>query len=917
MPTYSSDRDVLLACLDSVRDQLYSNWEICVCDDASPETHVRETLQAYAANELRLRWTVAEQNLNISGASNLAADLATGQVIALLDHDDLLHPHALAELAICYAENPSADIVYSDDDKIDMDGRRYDPQFKPDWSPVLLLSFMYFSHLFSFRRELFQKVGGFRLGFEGSQDYDLALRMSELARQVHHIPRVLYHWRAAPGSTALSADTKPESFERGRRAVQDAFDRRGIKAEAIHPDWASRARVGIFEPHFPDRGPSVCIIVPTRNKVDLLRVCLESLKKTTYENYEVLVIDNDSDEPETLDYLNSIPYRVMRISSPAEGFSFSYLNNVAAGATEADFLLLLNNDTAVRAPRWLSQMVGYGQMQDVGAVGARLLYEDGRLQHAGITHGLHEGMAGHSFKLLPAHEHGYLSLALTSRECAGVTAACMLTRRVLYKALGGLDDVRFRVAYNDVDYCYRVIDAGFSCIQCGSAELFHYEGKTRGFSDNPTEERDMRRKYRTRKDPFYNPNLSLSNEWFEVARVHPRLTRATPPKTAFVSHNLNHEGAPNSLFELAVGLHRRGEIDAVCLSPRDGPLAANYRDEGLGVGFLENPVREFPAGNEFDARLRRLGQSLLYTGIEVVVANTAEMFWVVLAARTVGIPVIWIIRESEPWQTYYNQFPRHLADLAYDAFSYPYKIVFVAQATLEAWRPMDYLHSFTLIRNGLDVRRLAGLLGGDRSEARQVMYAGEQDCVFTCVGTVCDRKGQIDLVRAFSRLPGALARRAKVFIVGDRPSDYSNIMHVEIAALPADRRDRVVVIGETEKAKTFFRGADVFVCASRVESYPRVTLEAMAAGLPIITTGVWGILEQVRANYNALIYEPADIETLAVHMATMISEPKTRSLFAARALPVFESLPDFDYMCDSYAMLIHQAVGSREPNSSG
>lgn len=912
MPCYQSDRRLLVQAIESVRTQLYENWELCICDDFSSNLEISSLLSRYSKVEARIKWVRSPKNLNISGASNLAAGLATGDVIALLDHDDTLTRHALAEVAICYAKHPKADIVYSDDDKLNMSNQRYAPQFKPGWSPVLLLSFMYISHLFSFRRSLFEQVGGFRSEFDGAQDFDLALRLAENARQVERIPRVLYHWRAVENSTAASADTKPEAFERGRRAVQEALDRRGINAHAVLPDYAVAARVGMFDLVFPDEGPSVTVLVPTRNKLDLLRPCIESLRRTTYANYRVLILDNDSDDAETLTYIHSCGAEVLRVTSPPEGFSFSHLINAGVRAVDSEYVLFLNNDTEVRTPHWLSQMIGYAQMPGVGAVGARLLYADGLIQHAGITHGLHEGMAGHACKLLPSYDHGYLGLARASREVAGVTAACLLTPRQLFLDFDGLDQAEFRVSYNDVDYCYRLVDAGYRCIQCNSAELFHYEGRTRGFGDNPAEERAMRRKYHGRIDRWYNPNLALDHEQFGIARTHVARPRHEPLRVVFASHNYNHEGAPNSLFELSTGLKTARRLHPIVISPQEGPLLERYQREGVDASVIAHPLAGWPTGEELEASLRRLGQAFLYAGADVVVANTAEAFWAVEAAHRAGLPAIWIIRESEPWQTYYAQLPPQLAALGYAAFQHCYRVVFVSRSTMEAWQPLNDRNAFTLIRNGLDTAKLIQSFQGlDRGEARTMMAVPDAEtCVFTCLGTVAERKGQIDLVRAFACLPLKAALQAAVYIVGDRPSAYSEQLHREVGALDPERRKRVRIVPETDLARSYLVGSDVFICTSRVESYPRVTLEAMAAGLPLLTTPVWGIREQVRPDYNASLYEPGDVTRLADLMMEMIELPERRQLFASRSVPVFESLPDFPYMRDRYGDIIEQAVGS-------
>lgn len=535
-PVYNTDPRLFEEMVQSVTSQIYQDWELCLVDDCSPAAHVEPMLAEAAAKDPRIRMMRLPLNGGISAATNAGVQMASGEVVAFLDHDDVITPDCLAEIALYFADHADADLVYSDDDKIDMEGTPYAPQFKPDWSPVLLLSFMYMAHILSVRRSLFLDLGGFRTPFDGAQDFDFVLRAAEHARHIGHIPKVLYHWRAAPGSTATSADAKPESFEAGRRAVEEALVRRGLSdARAVHPEWAALGRCGMYEVEFPDTGPSVTIVIPTHNQAALLRTCVESLHATSYQNYEILIVDNDSNDPDCLAYLKDLrdhhDVRVAKISSVNGTFSYANLNNQAVlNHCDSDFVLLLNNDTKVISPKWLSQMVGYARMPDVGAVGARLYFEDGTIQHAGIVHGYHGGLVGHAFRNAQPHDWGYMGFIRASREYSGVTAACMLTPRAVFEALGGLDEVNFAVAYNDVDYCYRLVQSGRSCIYCSTAELFHFEGRTRGFVDNPQEQVSFRRLYGNWVDRWYNPNLSLENERFEpaVTRTESRRHRPAP-----------------------------------------------------------------------------------------------------------------------------------------------------------------------------------------------------------------------------------------------------------------------------------------------------------------------------------------------------------------------------------------------------
>jgi GT2 family glycosyltransferase len=912
MPVFQPPEGFLEIAVQSVLAQRYANWELCIADDASPSASVRQRLESLAARDSRIRLNYRTRNGNISAATNTAASLATGDFLLFLDQDDELHTDCLAEIAIRLADSGDADLAYTDDDKIDAYGRHYDPQFKPDWSPELLLAYMYMSHAFVVRRALFDSLGGFREGFEGSQDYDFALRATERARVVLHIPRILYHWRALPGSTAMSADAKPRSLDVGLQAVAEALSRRGIEATACQPDWAVKGRLGIYSHIFPDEGPSVTIIIPTRNHHLILDRCLKSLEKTTYRNYVIFVVDNDSDESESRRYLERLPHRVARIGNPGSSFNFAHINNRAAELADSEYVLFLNNDTEVIEPRWLSQMMGYARFPDVGAVGARLIFPDGRIQHAGIVHGLYQGMAGPAFKLVPSSDNGYLSYARVVRNYMAVTAACLLTPRSLFLGQGGFDSEHFSVAYNDVDYCYRLVGAGYRCVYCPDAELRHHENYSRGSRDDPREEAEFRRRYRAMVDPWYNPNLSLDNERFEIEPRRVVLHQVARFRAAMFSHNLSMEGAPNSMFELTVGLRDAGVIDPVVFSPEDGPLRESYERAGIRVEIVQSPIADVYTEKAYDVRIQELARRISEQEAELVYANTLLTFAAIDAARHVGLPALWNPRESESWREYYSFLPAPLARRAFRCFEYPYRVIFVAEATRRAWEIFETRHNFAVIHNGLKLDRLEQ----QRSEwsyeaARAALGVRDDDVCLLLLGTVCERKGQLDLVRALAHLDSKSINRIRCYLVGDRPGPYSKQLHLEVEALPELIRGRIDVVPETKATGLFYSAADVFVCTSRVESFPRVVLEAMAYGLPVVTTPVFGIAEQVRERVNAMFYNPRDAAALAARLQEIVANDDLRRRLAERSRPMLDRLNSFEEMTVSYAALFRGAYLSR------
>lgn len=919
-PVYNTDPELLEELIEAVRSQIYENWELCLINDASPAPEIAQLLDRFATSDRRIRVKHLKKNGGISVATNAGVQIATGEVVAFLDHDDLITRDCLAELAIYYADNSEADIVYSDDDKIDLAGNRYAPQFKPDWAPTLLLSWMYFSHVFSVRKTLFQRIGGFRSEFDGSQDYDFALRAVEEARHIGHIPKILYHWRATEGSTASSGAAKPESMERGRRAVQEALKRRGLRgAKAFHPDWAKQANVGMFDVVFPDEGPSVTLIIPTKDKLPLISNCIASLKRTTYRNFEVLIVDNQSEQEATREYLEAVDgtdnIRVVRIASPPDGFSFAHLNNEAVRQCASDYVLFLNNDTEVISPNWLSQMVGYARMEGVGAVGARLYFEDGTLQHAGIVHGYHEGLVGHAFRGLPPHDWGYLGFVRSSREYSGVTAACLLTPRTLFQELGGFDEENFAVAYNDVDYCYRVVKSGQTCVYCASAELWHYEGKTRGFHDNPVERLNFRRLYGDWHDRWYNPNLSLENERFEIESARPQSASAKPVRLIAVTHNLNNEGAPTTLMDLVCGLAGRGLISPLVLSPRDGPLRQHYEAAGIKVIILEGLMHGVKDADTHLVGLAGVGTLLRALGAEVVLANTLQTYWAIKGAKLGGVPSIWAQHESEPWQTYFDYLPQDMRGTAYEAFADAYRVLYVAEATRRSWRPVETRRNFKVIRHGIPLDRLEEEVGRwTRRRAHKKLGISGDTFVLSVVGTVCRRKGQLDLVQAFAELPSNLRHKTRVYIAGkiaeqDYAAELRNVLEEHGLG------ERVVLTDHIEDPFLFYAASDIFVCTSRIESAPRVIVEAMACGLPIITTPVFGIPELIEEDVNALFYNVGDVEALASRIRRLLSDDALRARLAGNSPNVLKGQPGFNEMMERYSRTIREAVNLKATNS--
>ena len=529
IPLYKTQEKYLRQLVETIKEQTYPNWELCLSDGSGANSPIAGLLESLAASDERIKVVSHEESLQISENTNAAIEIATGDYIAFADHDDELTPNALFECVKALNKNRDVKVLYSDEDKMSMDGHKFfQPHFKPDYNPDLLCTVNYICHLFVVDRKVIEQVGTLRKEFDGAQDYDFIFRCVEHAgaEKIHHIPKILYHWRCHEDSTSENPESKLYAFDAGQRAVQAHYDRIGVKVEVSKGEF-----LGLYRTKFlRDYDPLISIIIPNKDHIDDLKRCIDSIEaKSTYTNYEYIIVENNSEEKETFAYyeqLEAVNPKVHVVYYKGH-FNYSAINNFGVQYAKGEYFLLLNNDTEIINDDCLEELLGYCTREDVGAVGARLYYEDDTIQHAGVVIGF-GGIAGHCFVQQKRGFTGYCHRIICAQDYSAVTAACMMVKREAFEKVGGLSE-ELQVAFNDIDFCMKLRQAGYLIVYNPYAELYHYESKSRGLEDTPEKVARFNQEIATFEkrwpdilkngDPFYNPNLTLDSQDFSLKRL--------------------------------------------------------------------------------------------------------------------------------------------------------------------------------------------------------------------------------------------------------------------------------------------------------------------------------------------------------------------------------------------------------------
>lgn len=881
-PVHNTPGNYLEEMFASVAAQTYDNWELCVVDGGSDRPETIETLRRWESRERRIRVQRLAENLGISENTNHALQEATGDLVACLDHDDLLAPFALYELARAAMDFPDAEIFYSDEDRLSAGGKRHNPFFKPEWSPELLMASMYIGHLSAYRRSLALEIGGFRKEYDLSQDYDFALRATERAQRVHHIPHVLYHWREhqASGSTG----GKPGARQTNLAALAEAMRRRNLPADVMEYPTANRARLRVSS------WPRVSVIVPTDSPTRAQACIRELPRRTKYPDLEIVIVTN-SQLAEPLRVL-AADAAAVRLVAYDKAFNFSDKCNVGAEASTGERLIFYNDDVETNQADWIQNVIEPLENPEVGAVSPKLLYETGKIQHAGLVMGV-RGLAGTAFHERPADSTDHFNLAQSLRDVAALSAACLAMRREDFFRVGGFDSVNTPIAHSDIDLCFKVREAGLRCVYTPYATLRHAGHVSIGVKEKQARvrQRDKASIFLLKRwagyathDPYFTDNM---RDWLHADSPTPirmvgrnkSTAVESSPDLLLVSHDLSLSGAPMMLFHAATWCKRQG-IFVVVMAPEAGPLRDQYEAEGIPLivdPLVETEHESFAAfACQFDC----------------VVANTIRGGAVVRAMKGEGVPVVWWLHEPGSVGEHY------LGEDARLRAAMPMADILFAPSERTAATYQPFTESpVKCLRNAIPDLRTQTNQASDVSRPLR----------FLLLASVEPRKGQDTFVKALAQLPDALQRAAH-FEVAGRILDPDFWPTVEPIAAGIRNFSRTGALSHAD-ALARLSAADVIVCASRDEAMPTVTiLESMSLGKAIITTTVGGALEVFSDGDNALLVRPEAPDALAAAIRRLIEDPVLVRKLGDKARQSYEENFTIERFGNEFRSLITEVI---------
>lgn len=867
----------------SLREQIYPRWEAWFVGP----------LPAATADP-RFHSERSQGPNDMIRALNAAAGTTSGSHLIHLAGHSRLSADALLEIALHLARSPGLELIYTDEDRMDDEGRRSDPVFKPDWSPALALSGLFPGNLSVIRTGRFRTLGGYREPYSAVPWFDVLLRIGDQlpADQVAHLPLVCHHARA---SLPLEIDLSNPLVEQSRKALVEALQRRGWTAQPFLPQTAHQRRRCLQQLRWPaeilSRLP-VTIVIPTRDRLHLLQECVELLDETVdWRHARLIIVDDHSRDADAVRYLEAIQRRtdlqgtVVRLPDPHAPFNYSRLVNAALPHISTPLVLHLNNDVNALERGWLEEMAGWFTAEDIGVVGAKLVYPEKTLNHTGIVIGPHGGLADTPFARAEASTVDPRWHA-AAREVSAVTGACLMTRTTLYRELGGFDEQDFGVAYNDVDYCLRVRATGHRVLYTPQAKLMHWGSATRGVTFDEAEHIAFLRRYPAYRDPYFSPHWRLDGNRVVCSGArHARPERAGHLRLLLITHNLNLEGAPLFILEYARWMIQEAGFAVQVLSAQEGPLRSAFAELGATVTLVETAELHTASNpSDFEARITDLALTLDWNRIDLVVCNTLVCFWGVHLARISGRPSLFYVHESTSLSRFFaHSLPLHLHPLAAAALSSSTRTLFLCQATRAYYEDHNVHGNFSIIPSWIRLDDIARFKDShSRSHLRRKHGLAEDEVVIANIGTVCERKGQHVFIRAIRHFNEHFGHRGRFrfLMVGERPGIYLDQLRRDLRRLELPN---VTLVPETREAFDFFALADLFVCSSYEESFPRVVMEAMAFRTPIVSTDVHGIPELVQQRADAYLVRPGDPISLSRMMWTCLAKERSGKSLAPTA----------------------------------
>lgn len=884
--------------------QIYPAWELALVLPAGAPEALTAAAHALAKTENRISVSLASKH-DFPAALNLSAHATKASHLACLSAHSRLPADALLQVAECLAGKPELELVYTDEDRMDDTGIRSAPKFKPGWSPALALSGLYPGNLSFVRRPRFLELGSFRDGFDDVAWFDLLLRLGDklAPAQVAHVPFVCHHARA---SVPIQTDPAHPPVEQARRALAEAMQRRRWPAEPFLPETAHHRRLRFHQLHWkPDllaQSP-VTIVIPTRDRLHLLQECFELLNETVnWHHVKLIIVDDHSRDADAVRFLEKIQQhpdvrcQVLRPADHRAPFNYSHLVNLALPHIDTPLVLHLNNDVNALEPGWLEEMVGWLTQPDVGVVGAKLVYPDRTLNHTGIIIGPHGGLADTPFTKVAEADLPDVEWHSVAREVSAVTGACLLTRTALYRQLGGFDELALGVAYNDVDYCLRARAAGYRVIYTPQAKLMHWGSATRGITFDETEHIAFLRRYPSYRDEYSNPSLVLQDSRLVAStRRYVHAGRAGRLRLLLITHNLNLEGAPLFLLEYATYMAREAGFGLEVLSCHEGPLRPAFEDLGAKITLVDrHRIYSAATPEEFRTRVAEVAQLVDFSAVDLVVCNTLVSYWGIHLAQLANRPSLFYIHESSSvFRFFEKMLPLSMHAQVDGAFRLATRALFLCRATEAYYKDLEVSGNFRLVPSWISIDAIDRFRAQhSRADLRRRHGYREDETIIANIGTVCERKGQHTFIRAVEHFNQQHhgGKGSRFLLVGGRAGIYLDLLVEEIKRMAIPNID---IIMETRDAYHYFALADMFVCSSFEESFPRVVLEAMAFRTPIVSTDVHGIPEMVTQRQEAYLVPPGDHLALSRMMKTCLDKERGGKSLTPTAYS--KALRHFDY----------------------